>query len=98
LPAGYTPPTLASALSLPKSFPSVPTMLVPNLDGTVLQPNTAAFENKMLDTHGDGTHGVNLLKRVDIFNLLCVPGETSKLGASAAILAQLEAFCVLERA
>jgi len=98
LPAGYTPPTLASALSLPKSFPSVPTMLVPNLDGTVLQPNTAAFENNMLDTHGNGTHGVFLLQRVDIFNLLCVPGETSKLGGSAAVLSQLQAFCVLERA
>jgi len=98
LPPGFVPPNPVPALSLPAKFPSVPAMLVPNLDGTVLQPNTAAFENKMLDTHGDGTHGVNLLKRVDIFNLLCVPGETSKLGASAAILAQLEAFCVLERA
>jgi len=98
LPAGYTPPNPVPTLSLPAKFPSVPAMLVPNLDGTVLQPNTVAFENKMLDTHGDGTHGVFLLKRVDIFNLLCVPGETSKLGASAAVLAQLQAFCVLERA
>jgi phage tail sheath protein FI len=98
LPAGYTPPNPVPTLSLPKTFPSVSTMLVPNLDGTILKPNTAAFENKMLDTHGDGTHGVFLLKRVDIFNLLCVPGETSKLGASAAVLSQLQAFCVLERA
>jgi uncharacterized protein len=98
LPAGYTPPTPAPTLSLPKTFPSVPAMLVPNLDGTVLRPNTAAFENKMLDIHGDGTHGVYLLARVNIFNLLCVPGETSKLGASAAVLSQLQAFCFLERA
>jgi phage tail sheath protein FI len=98
LPPGYTAPSPAPQLSLPKSFPSVPTMLVPNLDGTVLRPNTAAFENKLLDTHGDGTHGVYELERVPIFNLLCVPGESSKLGASAAVLAQLQAFCVLERA
>jgi phage tail sheath protein FI len=98
LPSGYTPPSPAPVLNLASKFPSAPTMLVPNVDGTVLQPNTAAFENKMLDTHGDGTHGVFLLKRVDIFNLLCVPGETSKLGASAAVLSQLEAFCVQERA
>jgi phage tail sheath protein FI len=97
LPTGYTIPT-AATLNLPAKFPSVPTMLIPNLDGTVLQPNTAAFENKMLDTHGDGTHGVFLLERVEIFNLLCVPGETAKLGSSAAVLSQLEAFCVLERA
>ena len=97
LPPGYTIPT-AATLNLPAKFPSVPTMLNPNLDGTVLQPNTAAFENKMLDTHGDGTHGVFLLERVDIFNLLCVPGETAKLGSSATVLSQLEAFCVLERA
>jgi phage tail sheath protein FI len=98
LPAGYTPPSPVPALSLPTIFPPAPTMLVPNLDGTILQPNTAAFENKMLDVHGNGTNGVYLLKRVAIFNLLCVPGETSKLGASAAVLAQLQAFCVQERA
>lgn len=98
LPAGYVPPGSVPALNLPASFPSIPALLVPNLDGTVLQPNTAAFENRMLDTHGDGTHGVFLLSRVDIFNLLCVPGETSRSAASAAVLAQLEAFCVSERA
>jgi uncharacterized protein len=98
LPPGYAPPNPAPALNLPKNFPSAPTTLVPNLDGTILQPNTAPFENKMLDTHGDGTHGVYLLARVDIFNLLCVPGETSKLGASAAVLSQLQAFCFVERA
>jgi uncharacterized protein len=98
LPVGYAPPNPGPALNLPKTFPSVPTMLVPNLDGTILQPNTAPFENKMLDIHGDGTHGVHLLARVDIFNLLCVPGESSKLGASAAVLSQVQAFCFVERA
>ncbi|MBW0001699.1 MAG: phage tail sheath family protein [Verrucomicrobia bacterium] len=52
----------------------------------------------MLDTHSNGTHGVFLLRRVDIFNLLCVPGETPRSAASAAVLAQLQAFCVAERA
>src|SRR6202035_2383751 len=98
LPKGFVPPNPTPTLKLPKSFSSVPSMLVPNLDGTPLQPNTAAFENKLLDIHGNGTNGVFFVNRVDIFNLLCVPGESAKLGASAAILSQLEAFCVVERA
>ena len=97
VPASYLPPSTAPTLSLPLSFTATPTMLVPDLDGTVLNPNTAPFENKMLDVHGDGTHGVYLLQHVSIFNLLCVPGEAATAG-SAAILSDLQAFCVKERA
>jgi phage tail sheath protein FI len=42
----------------------------PNLDGTVLVPNTAPFEVAL-------QNGVTLLDTVDIFNLLCVPGENN---------------------
>jgi phage tail sheath protein FI len=95
VPASYTPPSTApSSLTLPTTFAAAtPTMLIPNLDGTVLQPNTGAFENKMLDVHSDGSHGVYFLSKVNIFNLLCVPGENT-----AAILSDLQEFCAVERA
>ena len=59
--------------------------------GGVLQPDTGAFE-AALQADG-GTGGVNLLGDVDLFNLLCVPGETSN-----AVLAKLEGFCRARRA
>jgi phage tail sheath protein FI len=93
VPASYTPPSMAPAYSFPATFPTIPTMLVPNLDGTVLQPNTGPFENKMLDVHSDGTHGVYFLSTVNIFNLLCIPGENTP-----AILSDLQEFCAVERA
>lgn len=54
--------------------------------GTVLNPNTAGFEGALAAS--GGTTGVNLLATVDIFNLLCVPGETN-----TTVLGQLDAFC-----
>jgi phage tail sheath protein FI len=63
----------------------------PNLDGTVLQPNDSAFETAL--QAGGGTGGVNLLDEIDLFNLLCVPGETSN-----AVVSQLETFCRDRRA
>ena len=62
-----------------------------NLDGTVMQPNSAAFETAL--QAGGGAGGVNLLDGVDLFNLLCVPGETSN-----AVVSQLEKFCRDRRA
>ncbi len=61
-----------------------------NLDGTVLQPNTEPFKTALT---GGGTAGVNLLDRVDIFNLLCVPGETT-----ATTIQELQKFCRDRRA
>lgn len=103
--SNYSPPYS----TLPASIPSTPFMLADltgspphsvsppaDLDGTVLQPNTAAFDNKMLDANGNGNHGVYLLRRVNIFNLLCVPGESPT--SSAATLSTLESFCVERRA
>jgi phage tail sheath protein FI len=89
---------LPSTLTLPSSYPSAATKPILDLDGSVLNPNTAAFENRMLDVHGDGSHGVYYLQRVDIFNLLCVPGETAFNPASASVLATLQGFCVAQRA
>jgi phage tail sheath protein FI len=90
VPASFQPPTPTPA-SL--TLPLTRTMLVRSLDGSVLLPNTAAFHNRMLDTHGDGTHGVHLLDRVDIFNLLCVPGETDP-----TTIATLQTYCRSQRA
>jgi phage tail sheath protein FI len=62
-----------------------------NLDGTVLQPDSPAFETALQS--GGGTGGVNLLDQIDLFNLLCVPGETSN-----AVVSELEKFCRDRRA
>jgi hypothetical protein len=60
-------------------------------DGTVLQPDTADFENAVYPASGTG--GVYLLDRVDLFNLLAVPGETNP-----AVIPNLSAFCHDRRA
>lgn len=65
--------------------------LTGGVDGDVLQPNNAAFENALIPTSGTG--GVYLLDRIDLFNLLCVPGETTP-----ATLGNLEHFCKVRRA
>jgi phage tail sheath protein FI len=49
--------------------------LTGGLDGDVLVPDTATFEAKLRPASGSG--GVFLLDHVDLFNLLCVPGETN---------------------
>ncbi len=58
-------------------------------DGKVLDPVATAgdFNTALTST------GVDLLQRIDLFNLLCVPGESD-----AATLATLEAFCRKRRA
>jgi uncharacterized protein len=60
-------------------------------DGKPLDPNSAAFESAVLPTNGAG--GVYFLDRVDLFNLLSVPGETTP-----ATLQALEQFCRARRA
>lgn len=60
-------------------------------DGTVLTPDTTNFETAL--QAGGGTGGVNLLGSIDLFNLLCVPGETN-----STVLGQLDAFCKTNRA
>lgn len=53
-----------------------PQMLAGGSDGSVLAPSdpAGAFETAL--QAGGGSGGVNLLHRVDLFNLLVVPGET----------------------
>lgn len=60
-------------------------------DGAVLAPDTGDFESALLPAAGDV--GIHLLDRVDLFNLLCVPGETT-----AATISSLERFCREHRA
>ena len=60
-------------------------------DGTVLNPNDADFEKAVYPASGTG--GVYLLDRVDLFNLLCVPGETT-----STVIQNLSAFCHDRRA
>lgn len=70
---------------------NTPSFLEGGLDGDVLQPNTAAFEGRLHPLNGTG--GMFLLDRVDLFNLLCVPGETT-----AAVVAKLQKYCRDRRA
>lgn len=60
-----------------------------NLDGTVLQPNTGPFETALTAAGS----GINHLDRIDLFNLLCVPGQTTP-----AVMQTLQGFCRTRRA
>ena len=84
---GNTPP-------LSKPYPSPP-FLAGGFDGVVLDPqgsNSVYFTNA-LNADGTGSGGVRLLDPVDIFNLLCVPGETNAL-----TIQQLQDYCHDKRA
>jgi len=79
----------------PTAFPAdvtVPAMpTTPGTPGTVLTPASpaGAFETALLVASG----GVNFLTHVDLFNLLCVPGE-----ADPTTVSTLEGFCRTHRA
>ncbi len=51
------------------------------------------FDPRRPRTEPAWASGVNLLDRVDLFNLLCVPGETTP-----AVVSQLQAYCRRHRA
>jgi phage tail sheath protein FI len=57
----------------------------------VLMPNNAAFEAALLPANGVG--GVFHLDQVNLFNLLCVPGQSNP-----SVLASLQKFCSDRRA
>lgn len=82
----------AGTTTLPADTGSTPTALAGGNDGTVLKPSTAAFETA-LQANPPGTAGVHLLDQVDLFNLLCVPGEIT-----ASVLSALETYCESRRA
>jgi phage tail sheath protein FI len=96
--------TPASALNSP--FPpsgsatapfNSPPFLKGGYDGVVLDPtqdnSNGGLFMTALNAAGTGTGGVHLLDRVDIFNLLCVPGETE-----AVTIANLQKYCHDNRA
>jgi uncharacterized protein len=60
-------------------------------DGFLLQPSLAPFEKALMPTSGKG--GVYLLSQVDLFNLLCVPGEVT-----TSTLSLLEQYCETQNA
>ncbi len=60
-------------------------------DGALLVPNDGSFETALLPSTGSG--GLYQLDHVDLFNLLCVPGENQ-----AGAIANLQAFCHDRRA
>jgi phage tail sheath protein FI/uncharacterized protein YjdB len=63
---------------VPSATPSsttTPVALAGGDDGAVLVPTDGNFELALVSLTNQNA-GVNLLDRVDIFNLLCVPGET----------------------
>jgi phage tail sheath protein FI len=86
-----TPPDDTPQPVLPAPNPSP--MLVGGDPGTPLTPDSANFENTLLPTTNPPTGGVYLLDQVDLFNLLCVPGETTP-----AILSGLDQYCQGRRA
>jgi hypothetical protein len=75
---------------------ATPVSLTGGADGSVLQPNDGNFETAIgPDTSPTSTNdfGLRLLDRVDIFNLLCVPGLTDQ-----QTIQKLQAYCVNQRA
>ena len=71
--------------------PLTPIALTGGADGAVLVP--ATDQNFELALTSNPTGGVYLLDRVDIFNLLCVPGETD-----APTISTLQEYCNRKRA
>ena len=65
------------------------TKLTGGVDGDVLTPNSPGFESALQSPLG----GLFQLDRVDLFNLLCVPGETTP-----AVVSTLEGYCRDHRA
>jgi uncharacterized protein len=95
-------PTQALNSPFPPSTPTQPPFnsppfLIGGYDGVVLDPTADGASGGLfmtaLNADGSGTGGVQLLDRVDIFNLLCVPGESE-----AVTIANLQGYCNSKRA
>lgn len=63
----------------------------PGTLGDVLEPDSGDFETALLPVNG--VDGLFQLDRIDLFNLLCVPGESKP-----SVIAALEKFCRDRRA
>lgn len=81
--------TIIGTPDLPPADTASPLPLTGGCNGTELNPNESSFESLLTDAAGD----VPLLNRVDLFNILCVPGETTP-----AVLSKLEKYCRKKRA
>ncbi len=88
---GATAPPANTFSGAPGNVPD-PAKLSGGVDGAVLAPNDGAFETALMPVSGTG--GLYQLDRVDLFNLLCVPGETK----ASVISTNLEPFCRARRA
>ena len=88
-PAAGTPATGTPATDLIAAAGG--TRLAGGANGILLEPNDSAFETALNPT--TGVSGVKWLDYVDLFNLLCVPGETN-----TAVLAGLQQYCRENRA
>jgi phage tail sheath protein FI/uncharacterized protein YjdB len=75
----------------PPATTAAPIALSGGADGAVLVP--ATDQNFELALLSNPTGGVYLLDRVDIFNLLCIPGETD-----APTISTLQEYCNQKRA
>ena len=89
----YINVTVDPAASTPPADTTLPSpKLEHGLDGDVLSPNSSAFEDALYKLPA-GPGALNQLDRVDLFNLLCVPGESKP-----EFLAALEKYCRDHRA
>ncbi|MGC2696899.1 MAG: phage tail sheath subtilisin-like domain-containing protein [Candidatus Angelobacter sp.] len=81
----------SSATTLPGDTGTTPVALANGHDGNVLLPSTDPTTGNAFDTAV--TNSTALLDHVDLFNLLCVPGEVV-----TSTLSTLEAYCEKRRA
>lgn len=87
---------LVGTPTTPPGNTAAPAELTGGGDGAVLSPNTSAFESALDPASKSG--GIYLLDHIDLFNILCVPGETAPgvLGALAAFCRERRAFLVAD--
>jgi phage tail sheath protein FI len=76
----------------PADTPSTSPVLQGGKAGDVLVPGQQPFESA-LNINGNPGSGIPLLDHVDLFNLLCVPGEIT-----TSVLSSLEQYCQTRRA
>lgn len=89
--SAYVQVALIGAPTTPPAPTAAAGFTTAGVDGTTLDPNEAAFESKLDPVGKDG--GLYLLDQVDLFNILCVPGETT-----ATVVASLQKYCHDRRA
>ncbi|MGA2016142.1 MAG: phage tail sheath C-terminal domain-containing protein [Opitutaceae bacterium] len=79
--------------AMPTATASGGTALAGGVDGEVLIPGGNGDFELALGSISSSTYGVHLLDKVEIFNLLCVPGETD-----CGTIVNLQEYCWSKRA